>query len=611
MSRHETAALPRVPWRRPLQAAILLAWLPTAALLARGLLSHSPAVAVGVTGLFVVGYALLAWRRRPRAGADPWRAAPLLAFAAPLGELVGLLLDPARRATPPFASELAVTLGAVAAAFGALLLLERVGDQRRPRLVAWGVGGWLALVWFGSLAQQVARMQLLQPLGHPEDTAFLWDCFRNWAAGGPLLSPWMDAWGHHDLRSYFGLHFSPIVLPVFALVKAWPRVETLFVIQGLFIAGGLAYWARVTARQARQGRSASGTPVALWFLALLAASPPLSAMLRGELHPLTWSLPALAWLHDAWWRRRRLRFLLAAASLFLFREDLGLVLAAYAPLAWLDGRRGRRDLFWLLVPLAGLPVTAALMFAVMPRWGLPDPSFFHRVFGTTADGFVPFLLALLTQPAELLGRLLRPGHLLLALRLALTGVGVPWRSWLWLPGLPLTLLFALVARDTQLLRLDSHYEAVPAFYLIGAGLVSLWTWLRDLSPRRREVAFILLWAAAAAQPARLLIPDPAALRHPARHRAEVLSDLQSLQVADKVWVPVEVMIAAPPDRAVPAHRLVLETLDPTRPGLPGWALLRSGPVDATDMGRQLLKHYRIDAPAVTGRYFDLYRLEVR
>jgi hypothetical protein len=332
-------------------------------------------------------------------------------------------------------------------------------------------------------------------------------------------------------------------------------------------------------------------------------------MLRGELHPLTWSLPALAWLHDAWWRRRRMRFLLAAASLFLFREDLGLVLAAYAPLAWLDGRRGRRDLFWLLVPLAGLPVTAALMFAVMPRWGLPDPSFFHRVFGTTADGFVPFLLTLLAQPGELLARLLRPAHLLLALRLAFTGAGLPWRSWLWLPGLPLTLLFALVARDTQLLRLDSHYAAVPAFYLIGAGLVSLWTWLRDLHPRRRDMAFILLWALAASQPARLLIPDPAALRHPVRYRAEVLSDLQCLQLAEKAWVPVEVMIAAPPDRVVPAHRLVLDALDTSRPGLPTWVLMGAGPIDASNMGRQLMRHYRFTEPVVKGRHYDLYRLE--
>jgi len=72
-----------------------------------------------------------------------------------------------------------------------------------------------------------------------------------------------------------------------------------------------------------------------------------------------------------------------------------------------------------------------------------------------------------------------------------------------------------------------------------------------------------------------------------------------------------VMIAAPPDRAVPAHRLVLENLDPGRPGLPTWALLRAGPIDASDMGRQLLRHYRIGEPVAKGRYYDLYRLEAK
>ncbi len=607
MSRHGTAATPAARGLRPLRAALLLAWLPTAALLARGLWPHSAPLAALAVALFAGYYALRAARRFRGLDGDRWRAAPLLVFTAPLGLLAGRELDPAARALPPQLAETLLALVAVGAAHLVLLFLERADDRARTRLVAWALTGWLLLAWLGSFAQQAARFWLFQRVGHPEDTAFLYDCFRSWAAGGPLLSPWASAWGHDALRGYFGLHFSPIVLPVFALAKLRPGVATLLLFQNLFLAGGLALWARVLARQAARGRSATGTPLALWFLALLAANPTLNASLRNELHPLLWSLPALAWLHDAWLRRARLRFALAAAALFLFREDLGLVLAAYAPLSWLAGRRPRGDLYWLLAPLAGLPATAFVMFSVMPRFGQTDPAFLQRVFATTAGGFLPFLLGLLAQPRELLARLLRPSHLLVALRLALTGIAIPRRNWLWLPGLPLLVLFGLVGRDMQMLRLDSHYAAIPVLYLVAGGLVALWEPLRRIHPRRRDLALTLLWAFAATQSARLLLPTPEALRHPARFRAEVLADLRAVDLTDRVWVPVELMIATPHDKGVPAHRLVLDRLDPSRPGLPAWAILPHVRPETRTMHRLLTRHYALTR-VVEGTRYDLYRL---
>jgi len=623
-----------------LYPALALAWAATAGLLFLGLRGHGAAAALGATALFSLYFAVLLarWTRRP--GRDGWSALPLLAFLAPLGTVLGALLESGGGRPVVFVSTLLIALGVTGAAHLALWLLGRGGGAgrgggpggvgpsgagrvgagggagpaaARPRWLTWALGLWLAAVWLGSTADQIVRFQVFLDSGHPEDTAFLWGCFQSWAAGGPLLSPWAAAWGHTALRHYFGLHFTPVLLPVFALVKLLPRLSTLLVIQNLWLGLGLWAWAREVAAQARGGHGRAGGPGTLWTLAILAACPTVSAALRNELHPLLWALPSLAWLAAAWRRRRRWGFLAAGASLFLFREDLGLVWAAYAALSWLTGRRGRGELFWLLSPLLGLAGAAALVLLAMPRFGAPAPEFFRTVFATPASSFGPFLVWLLAHPGELLGRLLRPAHWLLWLRLAATGLGAPWRTWAWLPGVPLAALFALAARDTALLRADAHYAFVPVLFVASAAFVAAWGWLRERHPRRREAALVLLWALAAAQPLRLHVPSPADLRDPGGARAEVLADLRALDLARSAWVLPQLLTAAPPERAVPAHRLVLDRLDPTRPGLPDAVLLPAGRAraEATRTWRQLSRHYRLTGPVAPGKRWELWRLEAR
>ncbi len=600
-----------------LPPALALAWASTSGLLALGLRQRWPALWLGATALFTLYFAgaAIRWWRRP--GRDGWGALPLLAFLAPLGTVLGTLLEPAEGPPVVFLSALAISLGAALAAHVGLLALtgaprpgaERGGAPERP--LRWALGVWIVLVWLLSTADQLLRFRVFLQSGHPEDTAFLWGCFESWAGGGPLLSPWSEAWGHTALRSYLGLHFSPIVLPVFGLAKLAPRLGTLLIAQNVLLGLGLLLWARVLARQAREGRGESGGPGALWTLAIMTALPAAGAALRAELHPLLWSLPVLAGLHAAWLRRSRWGFLAAGAALFLFREDLGVVLAGYAPLAWLAGRRGRREWFWLAAPLLGLVGSAAIMLVVMPRFGTPSTAFFQSVFDSPARSFAPLVAWLLAHPAELAARLLRPGHLLLALRMATTGLGVPWGSWLWVPGAAFALLFAITKRDLLLLTMSSHYAILSLIFLGSAGFLSIWGRLRDQHPRRRAAVLLLIWALAAAQPLDLHMPPFADVRSPGRAHDEVLADLRALDLARATWVPSNLLIAAPPERAVPAHWLVLSRLDPAQPGLPDAALLPVENAEATAAWRLLSRYYRFEGPVAKGRRFDLYRLAAR
>lgn len=598
------------------------------AFLAVGLAQRQAAAWLGASGLFALYFGAGLFRL-PR-GPGWLDALPWLIFAAPLTPLVMALRPAAEPLDGIGLRELAQVGGTLLVAHLLLLRLAaraRAGGVTPPhagdaedRRVARGMALLTGLSWCGATALLILRFRLFQTAGHPEDTAFLWDCFRHWQAGHGAVSPWVVAWGHPYPTHYFALHFSPGLYAFFGLARFLPHLATLIVLQNLAVLLGLALLARTlaysSARPHPDGRhdpDARPRPLfpgaTAWFLAILVASPPLNSALRTDLHPILWSLPFLGLVHLAYDRRRPLLFLVAGLLLFTLREDLGWVWGMYAPLAWLEGRRRARDAFWLAAPLVGFAGTLIIQQLVIPRFGIGEGPFFQLVFGTEARGLVAFLISLLGQPAELFRRLFRPGNLVLGLRLLATGAAWPVGSWRWLPALPLLAIFSLVEPGTQLLNLSGHYVTVPAFFLLAGGLAALLPRLARWDAPRRGALLVTLWALSFCQPAPPELPPVADLRAMARIRREVAEDVALIEPGRSAWVPGNLLLAtSDPELAVPIHRMAVMSLPPGGPRTPTQALIPNAPEVTADRIQLLSGRYGPFERTKRGHGYDLYEL---
>lgn len=588
-----------------------LAWTLTSGLLWFGLNARGAGPALGVIALFTLGFWGTVWPRLRRpldlAGALPW-----LIFAAPAAPVL-LALGAGNRGVD--AVGLQDLLQIVPTLAVAHLLLRWIEGglphgyhrTRGVLLQAWPVG--LCTV---SAILLVARFYLFETAGHPEDSLYLWDCFRHWRDGLGPVSPWSETWGHSYPTHYFALHFSPILYVPFLVMRIVPHLATFLVLHVLFIGLGLVAWAAVLGRHP-DGRPGEAFPAArLWTLALLAAIPPLNAALRTDVHPLLWALAPLALLHGSWQARRPVPFLVAGLALFAVREELGLVWAMYAPLSLLEGRRRRADLFWILAPLLGAVGTLMTLQVIIPLFGRVDTRFFQLVFGTTAPGLVPFLMSMLSQPGELVARVLRPAHLILIVRLLATGLCWPFGSWRWIPMLPLVALFSLVAPHLHLLRINGHYPVIPAIYLAAAGMAFLVPRLARLPERTREAALITLVTLGMVQPPGPELPRLEILLHPLEARRAVLEDMNLLDPNRPAWIPANLLVAAPrAEMAEPFHRLAILALDPDDPALPRQALLPSRAGHGEERIRLIEERFGPLELRVRGHHYDLYELTPR
>lgn len=590
------------------------AWLISLAFLMVGMAHREERIGWAVGGLFTLYFSVGATRtlRRPEL---TWLAAlPWLIFMAPLVALMMALRPDAERIDLIGFREIAQLGSTLAVAHGLLLYLSEVARSptspkaaAAERRINLALTPFAVLLWCLATGMLIARFHLFQPAGHPEDTAYLWDCFRHWRAGQGAVSPWIFAWGHTYPTQYFALHFSPSLFAFFGIAQLLPQLATLLVMQNLAILLGFSIWARTLARPG--GAPPLFPGATLWVLALFLASPPLNSALRSDLHPILWSLPFLGLLHMAYDRRWPVLFLVSGLLLFTLREDLGWVWGMYAPLAWLEGRRRGRDVFWIVAPLLGFVGVVIIQQAVIPRFGAGGAAFFQMVFGTETEGLVTFLLSMLSQPLELVRRLLRRGNLILLARLLATGTIWPVGGWRWLPALPLAAIFSLVEPGTQLLRLSGHYVTVPALFLLVGGLSVLLPRLARWDPPRRCAALVALWALGLCQPAPPELPTLDALRHMNRTREYVAEDVALIDPDRPAWLPGNLLLAAPrPELAIPIHRMAVMTLAPGAPGTPTQALISRDPEVAADKVRLLSARYGTFELTRRGHDYDLYEL---
>jgi uncharacterized membrane protein len=176
----------------------------------------------------------------------------------------------------------------------------------------------------------------------------------------------------------FGLHLSPILVPLGAFGAVFGTVPVLLVAQATAVALAAFPVARFGARR---GGDAGAVVAALALL----ASPNLEPAMAEAFHPGTVAVLPLAWAIDAFDRRDARALTWSAVGVLTCREDLALVLVALG-LFFEDRRAGRRlalvSALWLgvwlavLLPIFG-PRAGSLHLHFGSLWHDPRGFFAH------------------------------------------------------------------------------------------------------------------------------------------------------------------------------------------------------------------------------------------
>jgi len=236
----------------------------------------------------------------------------------------------------------------------------------------------------------------------------------------------------------FGLHLSPILVPLGALGIVFGTVPVLLVAQALAV--GLAAFPL-----ARLGARRAGDLGALAAATALVVQPNLGPALAEAFHPGTVAVLPIAWAIDAVDRRDARALGWSVVGILSCREDLALV-AIVLGLLFEDRRVGRK------VALAAAAWLAIWLAVLLPIFG-PHGGSFHLHFGSLFAAPGAFLAHLFT--AE---RLLYVPKVLLPFAL----LPILGRRWLWVAA-PILAVNFLSAFPTTV-DLASHYltPALPA-----------------------------------------------------------------------------------------------------------------------------------------------------
>jgi len=266
------------------------------------------------------------------------------------------------------------------------------------------------------------------------------------------------AWGLARGRTYeplvgahvFGLHLSPVLVPLGLLGAAFGTVRVLLVAQALAVAATAWPLARIGARR-------FGDLGALAGAGALLLHPNLAPVVSEAFHPGTLAVLPLAWAIDALDRRDPRAFVASVVGVLACREDLAI---ATAVLGWLFARDGdaaarRLGRKVTIVSLAWFAVWAAVL--------LP-------IFGPRGGSFAMHFGRFVHSPGELLGHLAAPARLLYLPTVLATVALLPLlRPRLLLPVLPL-LLVNLVSAFPTTTDVASHYLTPALPFVVAAAL---------------------------------------------------------------------------------------------------------------------------------------------
>lgn len=278
---------------------------------------------------------------------------------------------------------------------------------------------------------------------------------------------WNTAHGHFfqtsfESYNFLGVHFQPALLLFAGLYRLGAGVESLLLAQAIFVGAAAIplYYAvrRLTAS------NVAGLAMALAFL--LTAS--LHDALNFDFHPemLGFFLVFLGLYYLA--ARRPVATIVSLLPLLALKEDMPLILAAFAALLLLEGHRWHATR--LLAVAVGWMVVIAFVTMPVVRWGDAGLStrYEYLIEGSSAISLVPHIVSRGVSQLQGAFAVSLP-HLLPPLVIA---VGAPLAAVLVVPSL---VFHGLSGHDTQA-YLGVHYVMMPlalSFVAAAMGLRNL------------------------------------------------------------------------------------------------------------------------------------------
>ncbi len=297
------------------------------------------------------------------------------------------------------------------------------------------------------------------------------------------------------LTSRLSMHVEPILLPIAALYRLLPGVETLLVLQASVVALGALPLYALTRRQQL------GDWPALAFAGAYLLNPTIQAANWLEFHPLTLAPTFLMAAFYFLATRRNGWFVLFALLAAGCKEEIGLLVAMLGLYAWLVQRRSRFGLITILLGsgwslLAVLGIQTAFAGGNI-HWGR------YAYLGETTGAK---LLALVTRPDLLITQLQSAGigsyFYELLLPVGFLSLAAPEVLLLALPSLAINLLaqFSPMHQVTTLIYAAPILPFVMLSAVMGAARLVRWAGRQWPFARRRAAwpGLVAVWLLAAA-----------------------------------------------------------------------------------------------------------------
>jgi uncharacterized membrane protein len=257
----------------------------------------------------------------------------------------------------------------------------------------------------------------------------------------------------------YGIHLSPVLVPLGWVGLLFPTPEVLVVAQGAALGASLWPLARMAERRLGPG------PGVAFAAGTFLLYPSVVHVASYEFHPGTLAVLPLAWMLDALDDARPRVLIGAAIGVLLCREDLGLVTMAVAVLAWRTPGLRRSA---LTVGLMSVVWVAFFALYLQPHHA-PAAGSLHLHFGKWGDSIPAVFVGVLTDPQAVAAHLGEQDRLVY-----------------------LAALFAPLA-FLPLVRPRSLVAAVP---VLGINLLSNWPTTTDLDSHYQMTLVPILVAAA-------------------------------------------------------------------------------------------------------------------
>ncbi len=274
------------------------------------------------------------------------------------------------------------------------------------------------------------------------------------------------AWGlvHSDFWEpivnghFYGLHLSPVLIPLGALGAAVGTPVVLILAQAFALAAASFPLARIGARHL--GPAGATVGAIAWLF-----QPNLGHVAGYEVHPGSMAALALAWVAWAIDRGSVRALSLGALGALACREDLALVTALAAALFAFQHRARWRPAIAVLV---GSVAYALFFFLVLhPRYA-PENGSLQLHFGRFGSSPAEVAAHLIAHPLELAAHLATPARLLYLPKVLAPLAFLPLMRSRWLlPAAPV-LAINLVSEWPTITDLDVHY-LTPALPFLVAG----------------------------------------------------------------------------------------------------------------------------------------------